>query len=161
MFSVRRTSLGTDDAGQLPAGGVRRTRQSATLHLDGVDQPGRRSLSSAGRHHRCLVHAYVAVPSVRTHGSGERGHQVPGVLGGPAGRTLCSSWHHGNRGPALYVAQRTGRRLSEQRMAVVVALGEHVITASSRTGQYVFYASNLGGPALVVVDVAFPLRNVR
>jgi len=108
---------------------------------------------SANRDFRSLVQANeaAAVPVVCP-----LRHQISGVLGGPAVRTLCSCWNHGNCGPTLYVAECTRRRVSTK-ICVDVALGEDVIA----TAESVCCPDDCSGMSLMTINVSFPLGIFR
>jgi len=127
----------------------RRLQQGRSPHCPGpprqpqlpVPRPSKRSCCVLGHHHE--------------RNPRPESHQIPGVLGGPALRTLCSCWNHGNRGPTFCVTECTRRWVIKQWITVVVDFREYVITSSSSIVLFILYSGDDSNERLLTCDVFF------
>jgi len=134
-----KTSFRANDTAQFSPCGIDGTWQRSTEDLNRVDQ-SLVLVSSANCDFRCLVPANVA--AAFSLGKSCFGRQISLILGGPAVRTLCSCWNHGNCWSTSHVANCTRRRVIGKWSAAVVASREHIIAISSIIKQFIFYSSD-------------------
>jgi len=97
-----------NDTGQLSSCDVDWTWQCSTLDFNRVD-PCLVLVYSANCDFRCLVPTHVAGALMGACASSISCSQISSVLDGPAIRTLCSCWNHGNGWSTLHVAEGTRR----------------------------------------------------
>ena len=145
-----------NDAGQLSSIVIQWARQWSTLDFNGVDH-WLVLIGFSSCNFRCLVPTNVAASFSVLWNVRRLWNDISSILGGPAVRTLCSCWNHGNCWSTSHIAKCTRRRFVKYGISAVVDLWEYVVTIVTWISHLVLDSVNASSIRRVSGDISFPL----